>query len=751
MGESNSFYNDYSVVPDSIARVYTPSGPSGKDQGPYTELVHGTDGDDTLTGGGGYRDFFNAGAGDDLVLGSDGTIDFLYGDAGDDTLRGYGGNDRLRAQVGNDVFDGGDGIDRVDFITKATGTATEGVHVDLNIEGVPQFVSASQGWDTFISIEEVRGSTFNDTLIGNEGGNFIVGGAGAPFTDMGDLILGKGGDDALLGIDGNDTISGGTGADYLEGGDGKDRLDGGSEDDVLVGSAGDDSLIGGSGNDFFDPGEGNDRIDAGSGDDLVESGSGNGNDTIAGGDGRDTIYGGEDNDSASGGAEADELSGRGGNDILNGDFGNDYIAGEDGDDTMRGGTGNDLMLGSIGDDQIFGDANDDWLRGDEGDDTLRGGTGSDIYVQEANTGFGGFDIVVQTEGNATSIDSAYVGSGLYDLNWYREGNDLIVHGAVNENYDINDTGYLRIKDHYVSGSAGLDYFEGDTLVDNGFYTDQSVHPGGIARVYTPTGNTGRDQGGYTEVLWGGTGNDKMQGNGGYRDYMFGDAGNDTLTGSDGTIDHLRGGDGNDQLRGMGGNDRLRRGDGNDVVNGGDGIDRIEFTDASGGITVDLNIEGKAQTVGADQGKDTLIQHRGGARLAVRRPDDRQCRRNFMIGEGGDDTMIGGEGGDFFLGGEGSDIYDDRDRHRCRRLLRFHRGRRRRCAGRLGIIDFGETGQPLSDYLQIYDDGSNLEVFVNPNGGSDEFQQLIVLWGAGGQTVDSLLAQGNLVVDTPVAT
>ena len=102
--------------------------------------------------------------------------------------------------------------------------------------------------ETLVSIENVRGHGYGDSLFGSGAGNALQGGGGN------DLIDGRGGDDLLIGDYGRrlgypDT----SGNDILHGGDGND---------VLVGDFGDDVLSGGAGSDLFefDTGSGDDRI-----------------------------------------------------------------------------------------------------------------------------------------------------------------------------------------------------------------------------------------------------------------------------------------------------------------------------------------------------------------------------------------------------------------------------------------------------------------------------------------------------------
>ena len=95
----------------------------------------------------------------------------LSGGAGDDTLTGGGGADRLNGGAGSDTADYAD--------------ATSGVRLKLG--------GGKSAGDTYISIENLAGSGFNDQLTGNGAANVLTGQGGA------DTIDGGGGDDTLLG------------------------------------------------------------------------------------------------------------------------------------------------------------------------------------------------------------------------------------------------------------------------------------------------------------------------------------------------------------------------------------------------------------------------------------------------------------------------------------------------------------------------------------------------------------------------
>src|SRR3569623_1150096 len=137
--------------------------------------------------------------------------DELIGTSDGDTINGFGGNDVILAEEGDDLVDGGAGHDVRDggagSDRAAFHSATSGVHVDLNIQGVAQ--DTLQGMDTLISIENLSGTLFAATLIGNAGDNWI---------------WGEGGNDAINAGDGNDVVEVGPGNAVADGGAGVDAI-----------------------------------------------------------------------------------------------------------------------------------------------------------------------------------------------------------------------------------------------------------------------------------------------------------------------------------------------------------------------------------------------------------------------------------------------------------------------------------------------------------------------------------------------
>ncbi len=177
--------------------------------------------------------------------------DFLYGNGGDNKLIGGSGNDVLVGKNGADTFNGGAGVDAVSY------DASGSVRVDLL---KPAANTGDAVGDVYISIENLDGSAFGDTLFGNNSANIIRGNSYPNLASGADALYGRDGNDKLFGFDNSDTLNGGGGNDTLFGGNGADTLNGGSGNDNLLGGLGSDRLIGGSGSDTLNGGGGNDTF-----------------------------------------------------------------------------------------------------------------------------------------------------------------------------------------------------------------------------------------------------------------------------------------------------------------------------------------------------------------------------------------------------------------------------------------------------------------------------------------------------------
>ena len=153
----------------------------------------GINGDDlqTLTAG---DDTFNGTAAGELVEAGAGN-DTLYGGAGDDFLFGQDGNDTLVGGSGSDHLSGGLGTDTADYSASASG-----VSIDL---AAGTGTGGDAAGDTLSGIENVIGTSFDDTFRGNDASNVFTGGDGNDTFIIGDMA-------------GNDTLYGGTGGGWTD-------------------------------------------------------------------------------------------------------------------------------------------------------------------------------------------------------------------------------------------------------------------------------------------------------------------------------------------------------------------------------------------------------------------------------------------------------------------------------------------------------------------------------------------------------
>lgn len=182
----------------------------------FNDLLLGDSGPNEINGGVGNdiifgrlgADIIHGGEGNDTIFGDDasGFPEGIPGiDFGADQIFGDAGNDNLFGEGGADVIDGGDDTDLLNYETSPFG-------VTVNLvsgEGFGPIGSYAAG-DTYNDIENVRGTEFDDILIGTTGNN---------------TLEGLGGNDLLIGSIGADILAGGADIDTFaissvaEGGD----------------------------------------------------------------------------------------------------------------------------------------------------------------------------------------------------------------------------------------------------------------------------------------------------------------------------------------------------------------------------------------------------------------------------------------------------------------------------------------------------------------------------------------------------
>jgi Ca2+-binding RTX toxin-like protein len=183
----------------------------------YTNIenVRGSNYDDNITGDANANILVGM-SGDNVIHGG-ANNDTIIGGGDDDALFGDDGNDVLSGGTGTNHFDGGNGIDTVDYRGSAYNTI-----VDLTgsffLSGEKDAQGHYYSADTYVSIENVEGSSHDDFIIGDDNDNVIHGNGGH------DALFGRAGNDTIVGGDQNDLIDGGAGADILDGGKGVNVL-----------------------------------------------------------------------------------------------------------------------------------------------------------------------------------------------------------------------------------------------------------------------------------------------------------------------------------------------------------------------------------------------------------------------------------------------------------------------------------------------------------------------------------------------
>ena len=275
----------------------------------------------------------------------------LYGSRKNDSIDGRGGDDTIYAGSGSDILIGGTGGD---YLNGGSGTdtasyenATEGVRIRLYDDN---FRAGEAVGDELVSIENLKGSAFDDRLYGDENANTIHGGAGNDRLTggrygEGDALFGEAGDDEITGLIGNDLLDGGEGNDELKAGSGNDTLLGGAGDDVLISDGNIVDIV-----EVLSPGS--DILDGGSGTDTAEFYHEGGLvvDLAAG---RADFGGTEDFATLK---NIENVHAGRGDDIIYGDDQNNVLNGDDGDDVIYGGGGDDTLIGGDGDDELYGGA-----------------------------------------------------------------------------------------------------------------------------------------------------------------------------------------------------------------------------------------------------------------------------------------------------------------------------------------------------------------------------------------------------------
>jgi Ca2+-binding RTX toxin-like protein len=279
-----------------------------------------------------------------------------------DTLTGING---LRGSMWDDTLVG----------SAAGGEVFRGMSgLDVMISGGGAFdevrydLDAQPGWlgpDQGVSINLGTGQALDGWGMPDR----VLGFTAAVGSPWNDTITGGGGDDKLNGIEGTDLIMGGNGHDSLTGGAGDDTLDGGASTDTMIGGLGDDAYM----------------VDS-SGDSITENAS-EGNDFVALADVYvSTSYTMPTNIEGllMSGSRSTALTAHASDNFIRGNNGGNLINGLGGADTIDGGAGNDQLNGGIG------------------KDTLIGGLGNDTFLFNAPITSANSDLIKDFHGNTAT-------------------------------------------------------------------------------------------------------------------------------------------------------------------------------------------------------------------------------------------------------------------------------------------------------------------------------------------------------------
>ena len=682
-------------------------------------VITGNSGNNYIVGEGG-NDAIDGGAGDDIAsfqlpAGTSGDVTLVDG-TGEDagkllvqlvnggiaetiakvTLHGAGS--ATVEGVGPGAFLGTDTVTNVEDLHFFVQPPVEGppasnqfVNVQLAVRQFGDFVGGSEGDDVidlsaFPGALNSNGNRGNDTILGNDSGNFISGGAGD------DSIDGRGGQDfatfaLATGTTGSLALVEGSGAD--EGTLLVQLIDGGSTETVA-------------------------RVTvSGSGAAIVE-----GLGRLAS-LGTDTVTNVEQLHFTIPTADGSPLPPNQfvGINLVVEQFGN-FIAGSEGDDVIDLGAfaGATAADGRHGDDTIIGSAADDYMFGGAGDDTIVGTAGFDVAAFHLPQGVpGALRVVAGTGADAgllfvERVDGTLVET-VFRVSFAGDGTATVT-GLGSAAFLGTDT---------VSGVNALD-----------FNTDS-----GFTHIIIPEGTSAGDDfiggGPDSDVLFGGAGDDQLRGNAG-DDLISGGDGNDLMRGgagvdrfdggadypedspvigtfgdrisffevtaTQGVVADLRsgviandgfgnvesmtgieglGGDtafadtffGNDNanwlfgnrgdsLFGFGGDDRFQLGSASAVLDGGTGLDTLYLTTEGGWLMPDSNGDGFAESAGpatngffVNLGAGTISDGYGnsGSIAGIENIEGSELN-DVMIGDAANNVFRGWGGDDFLTGGPG---------------------------------------------------------------------------------------------------
>ncbi|MFK7941751.1 MAG: hypothetical protein AB8B85_02375, partial [Paracoccaceae bacterium] len=492
------------------------------------------------------------------LTGSD-FADNLTGDNGANAIRGLdsaddidggGGADTIIGGEGGDTIEGGSGIDWASYEE-----SDAAVDIDLNDLSGPNGSGGHATGDTVTGVENLLGSGFADTLLGNSSNNIID--PGLRLSGGTEIIQGRAGTDTLQ-LNRSDNSSGMTfvfsgipilfNFDVFEGSSGTASYEtDGIEQIFVTTGSGNDTIIGATlANPTTNLLDGDDIVNSGSGNDII--GVGLGRDIVVAGAGDDTVF------RSSAGVETFIIDGGVGVDTLNGVFAEET---------------RDIVL--ISTSLTDTDFNQELFLDDGA--VIRG---FEVY-QGVITGSGNDELV--QEGEIDNIFTTGDGADFVKVNF----GDNILAGGESTGDAGPDVDVLEMDFSSAPTGANIEATFNSDVVPQGIvvYFDAPFQEAGLT-IYQDferlilTGSSGND------FIEGISPNEDLVTEG---DVLRGRGGDDEIFGG-GADDSLQGGLGNDVLYGGSGDDLLRGGVSNgvleiDELTGDSGADIFRLGDATG--------------------------------------------------------------------------------------------------------------------------------------------------------------------------
>ncbi len=489
----------------------TLDGEAGTNTLEYTQSATGINTNQTLLDVNGFYNVVN-GIYTDKVK----NISTLTGSNFNDVIIGTASNQIYNGQNGDDTIDGGEGLDTING-GAGNDTASYASLTSGSISVLASTVTDQNGnIENLVNIENIHGTTANDSFIGDAGNN------------------------SYSGLGGNDNFVATLGTDTINGGIGDDTLDTSSLASAIILNPILMSITSAFNSFIATSFSGIETITATSGSDLINySGATNattvdllngtaqqtgqalfnviGFENVTTGSGNDIITGNSADNTLSGGNGSDRFYGSAGTDTINGGLGSDSfeinttqngtinlatqtLSGFTGADIQnttilsienitQTGTGGVTITGSTSDNTLVTGSGDDTFISSNGADTIDSGTGSDTFD------YSGFTTL--TDLNLSTVNT----NGFATL---RSGTNTTLLKNI-ENIIAtaqNDTITGNASDNIITAGAGNDIIDGgmgfDTI-DGGIGTDTATYQSLGAGV-TVNGNSVLDSVGNSESL-----------------------------------------------------------------------------------------------------------------------------------------------------------------------------------------------------------------------------------------------------------